>query len=218
MTYMDFTCELIMQKPVGFPIYTKEIAEALAENFKLKEKSASAAAAVAVKRIMDARLVPDLRFYQRGIYYRTAETLFGERGIDKERLIADKYLHPDRGYETGPGLLHNLGLTTQMPRRREIATNAAGQCARVDKRLDVTVRPPKTEVRAGNKAYLQTLDALELLERAPIDAEDPYRIVARHIEEAGMEYGRLLALADRHYGKRVLEHLAHTASEGGLAL
>ena len=35
--------------------------------------------------------MPELRCYQKGVYYRTAATPFGEIGINKEQLIADKY-------------------------------------------------------------------------------------------------------------------------------
>ena len=64
-----------------------------------------------------------LRFYWKGIYFRTVTTLFGERGINKESLIADKYLLLDKGYETGFALIHNIGLATQMPKERVIASH-----------------------------------------------------------------------------------------------
>ena len=53
MTYTDYIRELLLQKPIGMPIYTKIIAASLAEKFNLKDKDAVAAAAVAMKRIMD---------------------------------------------------------------------------------------------------------------------------------------------------------------------
>lgn len=40
------------------PIYTKIIAASLAEKFNLKDKDAVAAAAVAMKRIMDSKTIP----------------------------------------------------------------------------------------------------------------------------------------------------------------
>lgn len=218
MTYMDYVCELVKQKPVGAPIYTAEIAEMLAEEFNLDKKKAAAATSVAVKRIMDSGAVPDLRFYQKGIYFRTVVTPFGERGIDKEQLIADKYLIPDKGYETGLFLLHLMGLTTQLPRFRVIATNVAKECVRTDKKLGVKIRPPKTEINAESKAYLQTLDALELLNKAPIDAEQPYALIANHIQESQLKYGKLLSLANRYYNNDTILQLARTADEGGYPL
>ena len=123
MTYTEYIRELLLQKPIGMPIYTKIIAASLAEKFNLKDKDAVAATAVAMKRIMDSKVIPELRFYQKGIYFRTVTTPFGERGINKESLIADKYLLPDKGYETGFALLHDIGLATQMPKERVIANH-----------------------------------------------------------------------------------------------
>lgn len=218
MTYMDFTCLLLQQIPAGAPIYTKQIAEKIANRFSLRPKEAAAAASVAIKRIMDSKVFPDLRFYQKGIYFRTVVTPFGERGIDREQLVADKYLLPDKGYETGLALLHSMGLTTQMPKEHVIATNMAKECARADKKLGVTIRPPKVEINTDNKPYLQTLDALELLDKAPVDAERPYEIIADHIRKNDLAYGTLLSFADRYYNKNTIMQLAHTAGKGGHVL
>lgn len=218
MTYMDYTQDLLEQMPDCTPIYTKWIAEKLSSRFTLKPKEAAAATSVAVKRIMDANIVPSLRFYQKGIYFRTVVTPFGERGIDMERLIADKYLLPDKGYETGLILLYHMGLTTQIPKEYVIATNAAKECARTDKKLGVTIKPPKIEINVDNKCFLQTLDALELLDKAPIDVEQPYEIIANHIRKNGLSYETLLFFAYRYYNKNTIMQLAHTAGAGGCAL
>ena len=218
MTYIEFICEWIKKKPVCDPIYTARIADAIAEQYHIAVQKARAATPVAVKRILDGNLLPTLRIYQKGIYYRTVQTPFGERGINKEQLIADKYILPDIGYETGLTLLHRLGLSTQMPREHLIATNMAKDCVRVDEKLGVLIRPPKTKIDADNKAYLQTLDAMDLLDKAPIDAERPYEILANHIQTGHLRYGKLLSLADRFYNKNTIMHLAHTASEGGISL
>ena len=81
--------------------------------------------------------------------------------------------------------------------------------------LGVVIRPPKTEINAENKAYLQMLDALELLDKAPVDAENSYEIVANHIREKDLRYEKLLFFADRYYNKNTIMQLAHTAGEGG---
>ena len=218
MTYINFTCELLQQIPPGMPIYIRQIAEKIANRFALEMKDAAAAASVAVKRIMDGNIIPELRFYQKGIYFRTVVTPFGEREIDRERLIADKYLLPDKGYETGLGLLHRMGLTPQMPKEQVIATNVAGDCARADKKLNIIIRPPKVEVNASNRAYLQALDVLELMGKAPVDAEQPYEIIANFIRENNLLYEKLLFFADRYYNRNTVIQLAHTAGEGETAV
>lgn len=211
MTYIECLQSYIQQQKTGDPIYMEQLAGAIAADFGIAKKNAAAAAAVAIKRIIDGKKLPELRCYQKGIYYRTVATPFGEMGINREKLIANKYLNPDKGYETGLRLLHHMGLTTQMPTERLLATNAAKDCVRYDARLDVSIRPPKAPISADNKAYLQTLDALEWLDKAPIDAEAPYAILAAHISRNGLRYETLLYYADHYYNRKTIIQLAHTA-------
>lgn len=213
MTYTEYVRNYLEQQEQGVPIYTDEIANAVAADYAIDKKKAAAATAVAIKRIMDKGELPDLRFYQKGVYYRTAVTPFGEIGINTEKLIANKYLLPDKGYETGLRLLHHMGLTTQMPTEHLLATNAAKDCVRYDNKLGVSICPPKAPINAENKTYLQTLDALDLLDKAPIDVQNPYTIIANHIRKNGLQYETLLYYADRFYNRKTIIHLAHTASQ-----
>ena len=217
-TYVEYVYGELSKKQIGAPIYTGEIGAKMEKFFNLGPKAAAAAASVAFKRILDGKAMPELRFYQKGIYYRTAETPFGEMGINKEQLIADKYLLPDIGYETGPAVLHRMGLTTQMPRGRLLATNAAKDCMRADKKLGVLVRPPKVAVNARNKDYLQTLDVLDMMERAPVDEKHPHLVVARHIEKHKLRYDVLFYLAGNYYNRRTVLELARTASAGDIRI
>ena len=213
MTYAEYVRNYLKHQEQGAPIYTDEIADAIAADYEIDKKNAAAATAVAIKRIMDKGELPDLRCYQKGVYYRTVVTPFGEIGISREKLIADKYLLPDNGYETGLRLLHHMGLTTQMPTEHLLATNVARDCVRFDSKLGVSICPPKAPVNAENKAYLQTLDALDLLDKAPVDAQNPYAILADHIHKNGLQYEILLYYADRFYNRKTIIRLAHTASQ-----
>lgn len=216
MTYVEYITRYIEQQAAAAPIYTADIAKMVEGQFQLEPQKAAAATAVALKRIMDSQRVPALRCYQKGIYYKTLTTPFGELGIDKEQLIARKYLDPDQGYETGPGLLYRMGLTSQLPNGRVIATNAARECVRRDARLNVSICLPKTEITAENKAYLQCLDVLEQLELAPVDAQEPYHILSEYIRQHHLRYDILLALADRYYPQRAMIQLGHTAGKGAV--
>lgn len=214
MTYVEYIKGLLTLYQTGEPIYTAHIADMLAREFQLEPKEATAATSVAMKRIIDSSAIPNLRFYQKGIYYHTSVTPFGEKGINKAQLIADKYLLPDKGYETGVTLLHHMGLTTQIPREYVIATNVAKDCVRADKKLGVTIRPPKVTISAENKAYLQVLDILELMDKAPIDAQQPYEMIAKHIQKVHLQYDQLLFWADNYYNHKTIIQLAHTAGKG----
>ena len=189
MGYTEFITNYIRQKEVGQPIYSADIALALAKEYRLPETKAGAAVAVAIKRILDGDPKTKLRFYQKGIYYLTENTPFGEVGINTERLIADKYLLNHQGYETGLTFMNRLGLTTQLPRSRELATNTAKNGTRYD--------------------------AMEDFDKAPVDSDRPYLMMAQYIRKRELQYGALLAYADAYYGKNTLIHLAHTAREGG---
>lgn len=213
-TYIDFVCEAMTRQEIGKPIYTSRISEHMAKAYQIPHEKAAGAVAVACKRIMDNGLIPELRFYQKGIYYRVDTTPFGETGIDKEQLIIDKYLINDTGYETGLSVLHEMGLTSQMPRERVVASNKAGDCARFDTRLGIMVRPPKVEVNTENKQYLMLLDVLDALADAPVDAPNPYVVINKHIEKLGLRYQKLLALANGHYDRDTIIQLARVAGGG----
>ena len=106
-----------------------------------------------------------------------------------------------------------MGLTTQMPAEHLLASNAARDCVRFDEKLGVSICPPKAPVNADNKAYLQTLDALDILDRAPVDADNPYAILADHIRQNGLRYETLLYYADKYYNRKTIIRLAHTAGQ-----
>lgn len=215
MTYIEYVSTAISNIESRIPIYTKKIAEAAAQYYGITIKEAASAISVAFKRIIENDTIPELRFYQKGIYYKTFTTPFGEAGIKKDRIIADKYLLPNKGYETGLSIMNKIGLTTQIPNKRIIVTNVAKDCIRIDKKLDIMIKPPKTKVNAENKYYLQILDVLEMMDKAPIDEEDPYAIIANHIEKLNLKYDKLLAFADIYYNKKTILQLAHIASSGG---
>lgn len=215
MTYTEQILNTINATEIGVPIYTSDLAENIMAKFALEQNKAKAAVSVAIKRILEKESCPNLRFYQKGIYYLSTKTPFGETGINKECIIGKKYLQLDNGYETGYAALYRMGLTTQLPKERVIATNAANDCLREDKRLGVFIKPPKTTITAGNKLYLQLLDVVDLLDKAPIDEGEPYELLSEHIIKNKMQYDRLLALAERFYNKNTIIQVAHIAAVGG---
>lgn len=212
MTNKDFIIEYISDVKNGVPIYIADLAAKLAEKDGIDERKARAAVGVAMKRIIDQGLCPGLRIYQKGIYYLAEETPFGETGINKELLIRDKYLTPDIGYETGYAALYHFGLTTQMPGERVLVTNRVKKCQRLDKELGVYVRPPKVKVTAKNKNYLQVLDVLELMGKAPVDHDDSYGRMADILIQYDLKYSVLLALAEHYYPQNTIFQIAHTAT------
>lgn len=211
MTYVDYVTLQIQSKKTGQPIYSHDISNKLKEYFHLSDKQATAATAVALNRIMKSKRIGNIRFYQKGIYYLTKETVFGEIGINKECLIFDKYISDNRGYETGLVFANKLGLTTQLPRNIELVTNEARNGKRYDKNLDIYIKPPKIYLTSSNIQYLQLLDILEMIDKVPIDVDNPFKILAKYLKKHKLQYGLLLAYADDYYGKNALINLAHIA-------
>ena len=211
MTYEDFIIDYIDQRGCGEPIFTEDLTSLVADGFGIEEGKAQAAVSVAMKRILDNEKVPDLRRYQRGIFYRTRKTAYGEIRIKKRMLIDRKYIQPDKGYETGAGLFYRMGLTTHIPNMRFIATNAALAGTRYDKNLDITICQPKTEITADNKEYLRTLDVLCQMDSIPHDADHPYDIIGDFIDRSNLKYEKLLLYADKFYNQKTILRLGHVA-------
>lgn len=214
-TYVDFVIGEIGKASAGDPIYVSDIAEALARYYSIDLKKAAAATSVAIKRVIDNGKVDGLRIFKKGIYYLVKKTPFGETGIDKEKLIFNKYLQNNEGYIGGFAALYQMGLTTQVPKTKEIVTNVAKECVRKDEFLGVSIRPPKVAITGENKEYLEILDAIELMGKAPIDVENPYGVLAQRITDKELRYDTMLALADKYYPRGTIYRLAHVASAGG---
>ena len=209
----NYVLKILENEEIGKPIYTKQISQNISMDYNITLSKASSTVSNSIKRIMDSKAIPELRSYQSGIYYRCKETVFGETTIDTEQLIMDKYLYDDNGYETGNYLLHKLGLTTQISKERIIATNFSKDCSRKDKKLDITIRPAKTYITSKNKNYLQILDAIDLLDTSPIDSDDPYFLMGKHINNLHLDYEDLLALANRYYNQKTILSLAKIAAK-----
>lgn len=215
LTYTQFIQKTIMHFGIGDPILVRNLGSRIAIQYDLEEKKANAAASVALKRIIEAGTVPALRCFGKGIYYLTKETVFGETGINKEKLIEIKYLCGDNGYETGAAVMHKLGLTSLMPSERTFVSNNAQNRTKKDKALNIIVTAPKTAVNATNRSYLQFLDLLNIYDEVPIDAVDPYAILSGFVQLKKLNYEKLLCIADQHYNNNTIIKLAHVASRQG---
>ena len=157
---------------------------------------------VNMKRLEEAGLLVRL---QKGVYARKFNTLFGAYISGKEVVIA-KLLTKEGdqlyGYETGLSLLNRLGLVSQMPKVRLIASNRYRR--NIPKGLAVRVQKPVTPVNNENAAYLQLLDAIRDMDKAPVDADDPARILRAFAAGNKLDINRVLIYARDYYPKDVL--------------
>ena len=215
LPYTQYVQNRVAAFGVGTPILVHDLGTDIAAEYGMDEKKANAAAAVAVKRIIEAGTIPELRCFSKGIYYLAKQTVFGETGIDKEMLIKIKYLKGDNGYETGATVMHKLGLISLMPAERTFVSNNTQNRAKRDEALGIIVKAPKTAVTKDNCKYLQFLDLLNIYDEVPVDADDPYAILGGFVQTNALDYGKLLNIADRHYNNNTIIRLAHVASHQG---
>lgn len=117
-------------------------------------------------RMILSRLVKSgkIRKYSQGIYYFPEINIYiGEVPLDFEKTIEKKYISNNGetfGYYTGFMTLNQLGLTTQVPIRREITTNKETNNRRIVNinGREVILRKPLIEVTKDNVKYLQFMD------------------------------------------------------------
>ena len=76
------------------------------------------------------------------------------------------------GYETGPSLLQKIGLTTQIPKYRYIAT-----------------------IKYNHNLYLHLIDAIENKDKVNIDSSNSAKILDDYIIRNKIDYERLIAIA-----------------------
>lgn len=203
--YGQYIADIIHHLPNGVPIYTENIAKALAKQFKLEFGKAKGLVNVNLKRIADDN---NLERYQKGIYYKAQTTPFGKTKLNPAHIARDVYIHKNGriiGYETGASFLNKIGLTTQIAKYKYYATNVFKQNgSRVDKKLSVVIRKPIVAVTEENYRYLQLLDAIGNKDKLPIDALHPEKIIFNYIKDNNLNFEKLVAYASKYYRKETL--------------
>jgi hypothetical protein len=198
--------------PANAPFFTDELADNLAKHFNLGVSQA--------KHIVNTnlnRLTGDLIIrFTKGIYYKPKTTVFGPTKVNPMMIISKMYVYDHGeviGYETGPSLLQQLGLTTLLPKYRYIATNKFQQKGnRVIEDLGLVIRKPKTTVDHTNYQYLQVLDAVENKEDIFLHNDHLFKTFNDYITKNKLDYGKLIGLARKSYGKEVVLRISDLAA------
>lgn len=154
----------------------------------------------------------------RGVYCKRIKTPFGDYVPSKDAIYGRwLVLDGDRviGYETGLSLMNQIGLVSQMPRKRWIATN--NYTLPVPKGVEIEVQKPRAAVTNENYKYLQILDMIDSMGEAPVDAAAPEEILREKTENAGLLPDRLILYARKFYPTKTLERTVDVIL-GGLEL
>lgn len=213
-TYIKYIADYINQKENGIPIYTAEVAQAVAKQYKIDITQAKKVVNVNLRRLMESE---EIERFQKGIYYKSKKTPFGKTKLNPNYIITDKYVTRDDqifGYETDDTFLNKLELTTQIPKYKYIATNYYKNNGYQKNDILLTaLRKPKTTITKENYKYLQMLDAIENRKKTSIDAINPNKVLHRYLKENNIDFGRLIAFAGKYYGEETLKGIAEIAQE-----
>lgn len=102
--------------------------------------------------------------YKKGIYYKPQVTMFGELGIDINKLIEKQYIKDAneniKGYITGPVIWNEWKISTQVPSRKWITTNSISRNIELQD-IRVKLIKPKTKIDNDNYKILQMLDVID---------------------------------------------------------
>lgn len=210
LTYGEFVIKKLADIPYGQPFQPDTIAEALAREYAIPVHKAKPVTNVTLKRLADRGVIER---FQKGVYYRAKQTVFGKARPSKDILEAQLLTRRGDeiiGYETGFSLMNKLGLTTLVPKKREIASNAYRKNIND---IHTLVRKPVITVNAGNFRYLQLLDVIKDLPDAPVDAENPKALLRDFAEKNGLDTIQALTYARHHYPQKTLLNLVDVLVE-----
>lgn len=210
ITYGEFIKNKITDIPYGQAFQTDLIAGAMAEEYNVPVHKAKPVTNVTLKRLADKGLIER---FQKGVYYRVRQTVFGTARPSEELIEAQLLTRRGDeiiGYETGFSFMNKIGLTTLVPAKREIATNAYRK--KVDDKF-IIVKKPVVTVNAGNFRYLQFLDVIRDLPEAHVDAENPKALLNAFAERNELDTVKTLRYARQHYPQKTLLGLVDVLME-----
>jgi hypothetical protein len=184
------------------PIIARELASETAARFDVPLVKARNAVNVYLKQLTDIGVIARVH---KGVYGVVKKTAFGDVLYPQEALIAETLIHDGAdtiGYETGASIINKLGMSTQIPVRRTIATNRYRTVLPENLLLELT--KPITRVTTDNAKYLQMLEIITTYRRYPIDASNPEEIIHAAIGRQGLDVDKLIWFACQHLNDKVL--------------
>lgn len=200
--YRNLLIQYIDRQEADQPILTTQITQYVAKETGLNEADVKKAVNVNMARLEKADKI--LRI-EKGVYCKKIKTAFGYYTPNKEALFCRQLLYDEDdviGYETGLSVLNRLGLVSQMPKRKCIATNLYTK--RVPAGIQVEIRKPSVNVNRANYRYLQILDAIRDLDNAPVDAVRPEELLKGIVKTLALDTDVLIFMARKFYNAKIL--------------
>jgi len=184
------------------PILTSVVAVNLTNIFGMKIDDAKKITNVNLKRLADKG---NLIRIQKGVYSKVKETPFGKLAPMPAEVISSLLLRNGEstiGYIAGPTLLNALGLCNLVPRERHIVTNHYRH--QIPLGVLIRVYKPMVTVNDENAPYLRIIEALMAMDKYPIDAENPDKILRVALLKNKIDSAKLIMYARKYYGQKVL--------------
>ncbi len=200
--YRELLQEYIDQRELEEPILTEQIVKYAAGKIAQKEAVVRKAVNVNMARLEKSGQVARIA---KGVYCRQVPTAFGHYAPNRETVFCKQLLYNEDkiiGYETGLSALNRIGLVSQMPRQRYIATNLYTKKAPAG--IQVEIRKPPVLVDDTNYRYLQLLDMIKEIDDAPIDTPKPVQVIRGAAEELALNTDLLILMARRYYNQKTL--------------
>lgn len=200
--YRDLIMRYLTALDPNQVITTEQVAQYVAEQLQLETATVKKTVNVNMARLEKEGHIMRLT---KGVYCRRVKTAFGYYTPDKETLFCKQLLRKENeiiGYETGLSALNRIGLVSQMPKRRCIATNL--HTKRIPEGMQIEIRKPLIVVNSDNFRYLQILDVIKELDTAPVDAVKPIDVVRATVEEFTLKTEILILMARKYYRQKTL--------------
>ena len=210
--YKDLILQYLTALNPDQMITTNQVSQYVAEQLHLEVAAVKKTVNVNMARLEKEGQILRLT---RGVYCRKIKTAFGYYIPDKEILFCRQLLRNENeviGYETGLSALNRIGLVSQMPKKRCIATNL--HTKRIPKGMQIEIRKPPIMVNADNFRYLQILDVIRELDMAPVDTAKPVDVVRAVAQEFALETDQLILMARKYYGQKTLVRTIDIMLEG----
>lgn len=210
--YRDLIMQYLTALDHNQVITTQKVAQYVAGQLQLETSAVKKTVNVTMARLEKEGQIMRLT---KGVYCRKVKTAFGYYTPDKEILFCKQLLRNENeviGYETGLSALNRLGLVSQMPKKRCIATNL--HTRRIPKGMQIEIRKPPIRVNEDNFRYLQILDAIRELDIAPVDAAKPVDVVRATAQEFALKTDQLILMARKYYGQKTLIRTIDIMLEG----
>jgi hypothetical protein len=200
--YREILLQYINEQEPEQPILTEQAANYVATRLGWNEEDVRKAVNVNMARLEKGG---HLARITKGVYCRKIKTAFGYYTPDKELLFCRQLIRDKNGiigYESGLSALNRIGLVSQMPNRRCIATNL--HTKRVPMEFQIEIRKPVTTVNSSNYRYLQLLDVIRDMDHAPVDTAEPAAVVKGAARELELNTDVLILIARKYYNHSTL--------------